>query len=170
MGIDPANKQTAYVILDRNFKLYDSGLVPNDEFLEIMERSDYDTVACEIIVNFGVSGASLFETAEFIGKIDLMSEILDKPFHRIKRTDTKKHFDVKRSTKYKKVPNADTQISRYLQTRFAKEPKVNFGKGLKGKPDYFYGFKADMWQAMGVGVYYIDTTNHKQKKLFDKNN
>lgn len=165
LGIDPANVRTAYVIVDRDFNLYDSGRIPNKDFLQLMNEADYDVVACEVIINMGVSNKTLYATSEFIGKIDLTSKLLGKPFHRVKRTQTKKHFDVRSKVNGIKQPSADSQILTYLSHRFAKEPKVNFGKGSKEKPDYFYGFVADMWQAMGVAVYFIDTTKERQYKL-----
>jgi len=48
-----------------------------------------------------------------------------------------------------------SNIIQALVDRFASgEP--NYGKGTKKTPGWFYGFKADVWQAYALGVTYID--------------
>ena len=150
LAIDPANKQTAYVLFDKNtWEIYDKGIIPNKEFIEMIEKGNFDKVALEIIVNMGVSGRTLFETAEYVGIYTYITNTLQKPLKRVRRTDVKKHFKVKRSTKHKKQPSADSQIRTSLIERFGEV-------GTKDNQGYFYGFKADIWQAFAVGVYAVD--------------
>ena len=157
LAIDPANKQTAYVLFDKNtWEIYDKDIIPNREFIEMIEKGNFDRVALEIIVNMGVSGRTLFETAEYVGIYTYITNTLQKPLKRVRRTDVKKHFKVKRSTKNKKQPSADSQIRSRLIERFGEV-------GTKSKPGYFYGFKADIWQAFAVGVYAVDEENNKKQ-------
>lgn len=125
--------------------------------LEIIERNEYDVMAIEIIVNFGLSGRHLFETSEMIGSCDYANTKNGKTTLRIKRNDVKTHFKVKRGSKQNKVPGADSQIRTSLINRFGEV-------GTKSNKGYFYGFKADIWQAMAVSVYTIDN------KLWEKDN
>ena len=167
LGIDPANKQTGYVIVDNNFKIYDKGIIKNDKFIELMRTADYDRIALEVIVPYGQRvGKTTFATAEMIGAISMVAKLLDKPLFRATRPDITRHLGVQRSTKNNKQPTADSQIITILGKRFAKDYHNNRGEGTKDNPDYFYGFKADIWQAFAVAVYYIDTkVNNKQIKL-----
>ena len=125
--------------------------------LDIIERNEYDIMAIEIIANFGLSGRHLFETSEMIGRCDYANTKNGKTTLRIKRNDVKKHFKVKRGSKQNKVPGADSQIRTSLIKRFGEV-------GTKANPGYFYGFKEDIWQAMGISVYTIDN------KLWEKDN
>lgn len=60
------------------------------------------------------------------------------------------------------VDRKDSTVCAYLRDRFA--PGVsNNGKGTKKEPGYFYGFKADVWQAFALAVAYSDMATLEQK-------
>lgn len=150
LAIDPANEQTAYVLVETNgMEIIDKGKIPNDEFIKLLELGEYDHMAIEILVNMGRTGATLFETAEMIGKCMYINSVNNKPYTRISRQKVKVHFQVKRKLNGVKAPSADSQIRTSLINRFGEV-------GTKKNQGYFYGFKADIWQAMAVCVYTTD--------------
>ena len=104
----------------------------------------------EGIENFGMpAGRSLFDTAEYIGRLSQMIE---------------EKFDVEPFKVYRHEekmtichnPRAnDATIKRALVDRFA--PGVsNYGKGTKKNPGFFYGFSADCWSAFAQAITYHD--------------
>lgn len=104
----------------------------------------------EGIENFGMpAGRSLFDTAEYIGRLSQMIE---------------EKFDVEPFKVYRHEekmtichnPRAnDATIKRALVDRFAPGAS-NYGKGTKKNPGFFYGFKADCWSAFAICCTYHD--------------
>lgn len=104
----------------------------------------------EGIENFGMpAGRSLFDTAEYIGRLSQMIE---------------EKFDVEPFKVYRHEekmtichnPRAnDATIKRALVDRFAPGAS-NYGKGTKKNPGFFYGFSADCWSAFAQAVTYHD--------------
>jgi hypothetical protein len=80
----------------------------------------------------------------------------------IRPADVIKRRDVKRLLHLPSNTN-DAGIIQYLTHRFApNEP--NYGKGTKKNPSWFYGFRADIWQAYALGVAYIDREGFQHRK------
>ena len=71
-----------------------------------------------------------------------------KPVFYIHRKDEKLHICGDSRAK-------DANIRRALIDRFATIDFKN-GKGTKNKQDFFYGFKADIWQSYCTGLTYIE--------------
>lgn len=152
LAIDPGNVKTGYVILDENFKPLDFGKVDNEDMLNILRNflKDNNKVVIEMVASYMMNvGKSIFDTCIFIGR--LQQTCLDKncePFF-IERRYVKLNLCGKVSAK-------DSIIIEALVNRFSSENIRNHGKGTKKNPGFFYGFKADVWQAYALGVTYLD--------------
>lgn len=145
------------MVLTSDYRIIGKGKVPNETLERIIKNNDYDYLALEIVANMGmIVGATVFETAEMVGKITYINSLNNKPLQRIKRHDVKKHFKVRTRKKGVKLPNSDGQIRNVLINRFSKYPDKNYGKGNKKNPDFFYGFASDMWSAFAIACFYVD--------------
>lgn len=94
----------------------------------------------EMIASYGMPvGKEVFETCVWIGRF---IEAYDKDYEFVYRKDEK--MNICHSMKAK-----DSNIRQALIDRFG-------AVGTKKNPGWFYGFKADIWQAYAVGVTYLD--------------
>jgi hypothetical protein len=108
-----------------------------------------DRVSIEMVASYGMAvGKDVFETCVWIGRyFELV--YLDFDVRLTYRRDVKLHHCGTSKAK-------DANITQALIDRFASgEP--NRGKGTKADPGWFYGFKADIWQAYALAVYVADT-------------
>lgn len=149
LGIDPANENSAYCLVAPDLKPIEFDKMPNTEMIERclkilggMPEATPIVIVIEGIENFGnPAGKSLFETAEFIGYCRRTFEGLAE-VHKVYRHEEK--MTICHS------PRAnDATIKQALVDRFAPNTS-NHGKGTKKKPGFFYGFKADVWQAFAI--------------------
>ena len=147
LSIDPGNEFSGYCIIDsETYKPLEFGKIENNELLEIIKTRQYDNSAIEMIASYGMSvGKSVFDTCVWIGRF---IQALNVPYKYIYRRDEK--MEICGSMRAK-----DTNIRHALIDRFAKHD-FNSGKGTKANPDWFYGFKADVWSAYAIAVTYID--------------
>ena len=148
LNIDPANKQTAYVLINgKTNQIIDKGIIPNDSFIKLVRYLEFDVMNIEIVANMGLSGVSLYDTAELVGILCYIATTRGKALNRYKRHTVKKCMNVinkrKINGKWVSPPNADSQIRSNLI-------KIYGEVGTKKEPGYFHGFKADIWQAMGI--------------------
>lgn len=155
LGVDPGNVQSAFVIIDEDLRPIKFGKIDNEELITMVCNGDFNKckyIAIEMIASYGMAvGQTVFETCVFIGKLMgyLECNTLDyEDLRYIYRKEEK--MCICGSMKAK-----DGNIRCALIDRFATHDFKN-GKGTKKDPDTFYGFKADMWQAMAVAVTYHD--------------
>lgn len=152
LAIDPGNIQSAFTVIDSetyepiafgkedNEAIYKKGRT----WWKFAERVVIEMVAC-----YGMPvGREVFDTCIWIGRFASMAEQNGREVEMIVRNQVK--IILCNSSKA-----GDANIRRVLIDRFAKHDLKN-GKGTKNKPDWFYGFAADVWQSYALGVAYID--------------
>lgn len=144
-AIDPGNVQSAYVILDDELKPIEFAKVDNEKLLEILKRSRIENwevrhYVIEKIASYGMSvGQTIFDTCIWTGRF---VEVVGGCMEYIYRKDEKMNLCGTMKAK-------DTNIRQALIDRFGVV-------GTKKDKGFFYGFKADVWAAMAVGVTYHD--------------
>ena len=164
IAIDPGTTQSAWVIMDsETLKPSYAGILDNEDLLYKLYRIDLADCrsAIEMVASYGMPvGKEVFETCVWIGRF---YEVLDircshvPPYmspELIYRREEKLHIC--------ESPKAnDATIRHALIDRFA-EHDFKFGRGTKKNPDWFYGFKQDMWAAYAVGLTFIETKLNKK--------
>lgn len=153
LAIDPGNEESAYVVLDKELKPIRFEKIDNNELMVKIKDGhfiDCKHLAIEMIASYGMAvGKTVFETCVWIG---IFSEALDNRYGLkdvwVYRKDVKMNLCY--STKAK-----DSNVIQALIDRFASGMR-NKGKGTKKEQGFFYGFRADIWQAYAVGVTYHD--------------
>ena len=154
VAIDPGNIESGFVVLNNDLTIRQFGKIKNemlladlnmDRFVEDDGEEDY--FAIEMIASYGMSvGQTIFDTCVWIGRFLENANFDSKTY--IYRKDEKMNLCGTMRAK-------DTNIRTALIDRFAEHDLKN-GKGTKNNRDIFYGFKADMWAAMAVGVTFSD--------------
>ena len=151
LAIDPGNEKSAYCFIDQDtLRPKYFGKVDNYELLSIVSLTPqtYDRIVIERVASYGMAvGRDVFETCEWVGRFTQAALPLRADY--IYRKEEKLHICGN--------PRAnDANIRRALIDRFAQHDLKN-GKGTKKNPDWFFGFKADVWAAYAVGITYIET-------------
>lgn len=151
IAIDPGNVDTGYVVAEHDGteirSIVDKGKVPNAEIFPLFERYPDADVAIEMVASYGMAvGADVFETCVWIGRFEQAAQ--GHRIEKIYRRDEKLYICGILSAK-------DSNIAQAIVDRFA-HGQPNRGKGTKKAPGFFYGFSADMWQAMAVATTYLD--------------
>lgn len=159
MAIDPGDVDSGYVIME-GYKPIKFGKLSNTELLNIitLNANDLDMVVIEMIASYGKAvGANVHETTFWVGQFYRHAVNMGVNVDRIYRMEEK--MAICHDSRAK-----DTNIRTALIDRFADHDKKG-GKGTKTNPDWFYGFKADVWMAYAVGVTYLDK---KQKEIIER--
>lgn len=165
LAIDPAPVKSAYCVIDtRDCFCLECGKIYNSSLHKIiLGRLEYDRAVIEGVSSYGARvGGTVFETCYEIGRLEVMAGAkYGTPTEIIKRRDVKHLLGLNSSVN-------DTGVIQYLTNRFTPNER-NFGKGTKDNPSWFYGFKADIWQAYALGVAYIDREGfeHETVKRFE---
>jgi hypothetical protein len=158
LAIDPGNTDSAYVVIDQETrKPLDFAKVPNEQLLDRLTDHDLgervDHLVIEMVASYGMPvGREVFETCVWIGRyFESIDRWLDGATPQlVYRQPIKLHHCGSARAK-------DSNITQALVDRFA-PGQSNHGKGTKAQPGWFYGFRADVWQAYALAVYVADTT------------
>ncbi len=151
LAIDPGNEYSAYALIDtRTYIPVQFEKLPN-EAMRIYISSQLSAhsnteVVIEQVGHYGLgmpAGASVFDTCFESGRFaEIVYSITGKIPERVLRPTVK--------TALCGTPRAkDSNVIQALKDRFG-------DKGTKKNPGWFYGFKADCWQAYALGVMWID--------------
>ncbi len=148
LAIDPGTFESAFVRMDGDYRPVSFGKIPNEELLQrIYGAEKEDRLVIEMVASYGMAvGKEVFETVLWIGRFW-------EAF-----PGEKKALLYRREEKMTLCGSAkakDANIRQALIDRFA-YGVPNGGKGLKNAPGWFYGFRADVWQAYAVAVTYAD--------------
>lgn len=154
LAIDPGNKESAFVVLDKDLKPIKFGKVDNDELIDDLHMDmfhrlgEIDHFAIEMVASYGMPvGEETFETVFWIGRFWERANFEHRK--KIYRKDVKMNLCHTMKAK-------DSNIRQALIDRFGEA-------GTKKNPGWFYGFKADIWSAYAVGVTYYDSYRNAQK-------
>ena len=154
-AIDPGNIESAYCIMDEEYRLIEFAKLQNKEVMKILldKLCEMDRVVIERIASYGMPvGREVFDTCEWIGRFSQEAE-KSVEVEYIFRKDEKMYICGDTRAK-------DANIRLALIDRFAKHD-FKSGKGTKKNPDYFYGVSADVWAAIAVAVSYLDMAKEK---------
>lgn len=158
LAIDPGNAQSGYVLVEHDGdeirRVLEVGKIDNIDVFRVLRTSispDGVDVAIEMIAGMGMPvGQEVFDTCFWIGRFWEVATLargvrnLKKIFRREEKLNLCGSMNAK-----------DANIRQALVDRYA-PGQLNYGKGTKKNPGFFYGFSADMWAAMAVAVTYFD--------------
>lgn len=154
LAIDPGTTESAYVVMDENYKPIEAKKLPNADVRQRLLELNPDHVFIELIGHYGTgmpAGQTVFDTCIWIGRF--VEILLERDPELVKRVPVKVHHCGSPRAK-------DTNVRQALVDRFTPNAP-NMGKGTRAKPGWFYGFRADVWQAYAVGVYGLDKIRGK---------
>jgi hypothetical protein len=151
-AIDPGTAESAFVVLDSVGRIMKHGKESNEWLIERLPAWSRNyapsVLAIEHIAYAGAhAGQEVFDTAWWGGRF--VQAWGGANFTRIKRNEVKLHVIGKLRCK-------DKHIRAAMVTRYG--PSAKEAIGTKRAPGPCYGFAGDQWQALAVGVTYLDRT------------
>jgi hypothetical protein len=148
LAIDPGSEYSAYVVYDSAAKMIcASDLCSNTLIVQAIHRGALaeNHLAIEMIASYGMPvGRTVFETCVWIGRfIEAWQRV---SFTYVYRRDVKMHLCNSVRAKDSNVRQA--LIDLFPASGGGATPQI----GTKKKPGPLYGFKKDLWAALGVAV------------------
>jgi len=149
ISIDPGNIDSAYTVIDETtLKPINKGKIDNYEMAELVREMNNSSsvenykLAIEMVASYGMPvGAEVFETCVWVGRFMECANCFGER-EKIYRKDEKINLCGTMKAK-------DSNIIQALKDRFG-------DKGTVKNKGWFFGFKADIWQAYAVGITYYD--------------
>ena len=133
VAIDPGTTQSAYVLMDEDYKIYRADILPNDELLDYLKglTPHLHKIVIEMIASYGMAvGQEVFDTCVWIGRFSLYDDT-----NYIYRKEEKINLCGTMKAK-------DTNIRQAIIDRLGKENTKMLRK--------------DLWAAVAVGLTYLD--------------
>jgi len=164
LAIDPGPLESAYcIVTDADLRPLEVDKLVNGKLIDRLANLPYgyimgggeawhlvQQVAIEQVASYGmIVGAEVFETCFWSGRFyQMLAEQGYEP-DMIRRQPVRLHHC--HSSKAN-----DGNVRQALIDRFT-PGAPNHGKGSTSQPGWFYGFRADIWQAYALAVYAVDT-------------
>lgn len=157
LAIDPGYERSAFVLLTPAGVVSGFGLEENEALLRrlsIPTKNEYMTVI-EEIASYGMPvGREVFQTVRWAGRFEQALVTRGLPVEYLPRLKVK--IAVCRSPKAN-----DATIRQALLDMYG--PGRDKAIGTKKAPGPLYGFKADCWAALAVGVAWLEIKKETQK-------
>lgn len=144
LAIDPGSEKSAYVFLI-DADLGSMGLIDNRGLMTLLTDVEADHIAIEVPRPRGRTFSQVIATTLWIGRF--LERARHIPFTEVDRKDVKNHF------KEGKEKMNDSKIRTALIERWGGKEKAI---GSKKAPGPLYHLKADIWQALAVGLTYAE--------------
>ena len=153
LAIDPGNIESGFALIAlEDLRPIMVGKIGNEQMrdeLAFHAKWKDTELVIEMVASYGMPvGASVFQTCVWIGKFLEAARREQMSASLLYRRDVK--LNLCQSARAK-----DANVIQALVDRFAPGAS-NHGKGTKKDPGWFYGFKADVWQAYALAVTYVD--------------
>ena len=150
LAIDPGPTLSAFVLLV-NGNLVSFGKWENDQVRDLLksEKIPAGRIVIEEIRSYGMPvGIETFNTVRWVGRFQEIGESRGVPVALMPRQQVKLHIC--------KSPKAnDAAIRQALLDRFG--PGKDRAVGTKKQPGPLFGLKADIWQALALGLTFQET-------------
>lgn len=160
IGIDPGPVYTAWAQVDSSPPApVRGGILSNLEMLLQLNRFNQvpgDTYyAIEMIASYGMPvGRSVFDTCVWIGRFFQNNSLEGQPVSLVYRREVKMYLCGNMRAK-------DSNIAAAICDQYGGDRST--AVGVKAAPGPLYGFKKDMWAALGVALTYRNKMDRESK-------
>jgi len=147
LAIDPGPVVSAWIVLEDGLPVA-FGIEQTDVVIELVRPTDIldHDVVIERMQSFGMPvGESVFETCYVIGR--LLQAATPRRVRLVTRLDVKMHHCHSPRAK-------DSNVRQSLLDRFGGK---DIAVGTRADPGPLYGIKKDVWSALAIGVYHLET-------------